>query len=148
MLALVIGPRMWSLASDRGYVTVGPFWTVWESVRVAIASLIWIGALFILAGQLLPGAGVFTAVAGLPHWAGVLIGGAAMTGYFSAGGLLSSAGVSIVQLVVKFTGFAIAIPILMKAAAGSTRSRTRRESRTRSSIPSSPPARDPASRCS
>ena len=41
-----------------------------------------------------------------------------MTGYFSAGGLLSSVGVSVVQLVVKFTGFAIAIPILMNAAGG------------------------------
>jgi SSS family solute:Na+ symporter len=41
-----------------------------------------------------------------------------MTGYFSAGGLLSSVGVSALQLVVKFTGFAIAIPILMRAAGG------------------------------
>jgi len=67
---------------------------------------------------LVVGAAVFTVVAGLPKWAGVLIGGAAMTGYFSAGGLLSSAGVSVVQLIVKFTGFAIAIPILMRAAGG------------------------------
>ena len=111
---------MWTLASERGYLTVGDFLEdrYGQSVRVVIASLIWIGALFILAGQLLAGAAVFTVVAGLPKWAGVLIGGAAMTGYFSAGGLLSSAGVSVVQLVVKFTGFAIAIPILMKAAGG------------------------------
>ena len=54
----------------------------------------------------------------LPKWAGVLIGGAAMTGYFSAGGLLSSVGVSAVQLAVKFTGFAIAIPILMSTVGG------------------------------
>ena len=120
VLAVIIGPRMWRLASERGYLTVGDFLEdrYGQSVRVAIASLIWIGALFLLAGQLLVGAAVVTAVAGLPHWAGVLIGGAAMTGYFSAGGMLSSAGVSIVQLVVKFTGFAIAIPILMKAAGG------------------------------
>jgi solute:Na+ symporter, SSS family len=85
---------------------------------VIIASLIWVGALFILAGQLLAGAAVFAVVAGLPTWAGVLVGGAAMTGYFSAGGLLSSVGVSAVQLVVKFVGFAIAVPILMSAAGG------------------------------
>jgi SSS family solute:Na+ symporter len=41
-----------------------------------------------------------------------------MTGYFSAGGLLSAVGVSVVQLAVKFTGFAIAIPILMSAVGG------------------------------
>ena len=69
VLALIIGPRMWKLASERGYLTVGDFLEdrYGQSVRVAIASLIWIGALFILAGQLLAGAAVFTAVAGLPH---------------------------------------------------------------------------------
>jgi SSS family solute:Na+ symporter len=120
VLALVVGPRIWRLASERGYLTVGDFLEdrYGQSVRVAIASLIWVGALFILAGQLLAGAAVFAAVAGLPKWAGVLIGGAAMTGYFSAGGLLSSVGVSVVQLIVKFAGFAIAIPILMGAAGG------------------------------
>ena len=120
LLATIVGPRMWTLASERGYLTIGDFLEdrYGQSVRVIIASLIWIGALFILAGQLLLGAAVFTVVAGLPKWAGVLIGGAAMTGYFSAGGLLSSVGVSVVQLIVKFTGFAIAIPILLKATGG------------------------------
>jgi SSS family solute:Na+ symporter len=120
VLALVVGPRIWQLASDRGYLTVGDFLEdrYGQSVRVAIASLIWVGALFILAGQLLAGAAVFAAVAGMPKWAGVLVGGAAMTGYFTAGGLLSSVGVGVVQLAVKFAGFAIAIPILMSAAGG------------------------------
>jgi len=122
LLAIFVGPRIWSLAAERGYLTVGDFLEdrYGQSVRVIIASLIWIGALFILAGQLLLGAAVFSVVAGMPKWAGVLIGGAAMTAYFSAGGLLSSVGVSAVQLVVKFTGFAIAIPILLSAAGGMT----------------------------
>jgi SSS family solute:Na+ symporter len=122
LLAIFVGPRIWSLAAERGYFTVGDFLEdrYGQSVRVLVASLIWIGALFILAGQLLLGAAVFSVVAGLPKWAGVLIGGAAMTAYFSAGGLLSSVGVSAVQLVVKFTGFAIAIPILLSAAGGMT----------------------------
>jgi SSS family solute:Na+ symporter len=120
LLATIVGPRIWTLAKERGYLTVGDFLEdrYGQSVRVIIASLIWVGALFILAGQLLLGAAVFTVVAGLPKWAGVLIGGAAMTGYFSAGGLLSSVGVSVVQLIVKFGGFAIAIPILLKATGG------------------------------
>jgi SSS family solute:Na+ symporter len=120
LLATIVGPRIWTLAADRNYLTVGDFLNdrYGQSVRVIIASLIWFGALFILAGQLLLGAAVFAVVAGLPKWAGVLIGGAAMTGYFSAGGLLCSVGVSAVQLVVKFTGFAIAIPILLNAAGG------------------------------
>ena len=120
LLATLVGPRIWTLAAERNYLTVGDFLEdrYGQSVRVIIASLIWFGALFILAGQLLLGAAVFSVVAGLPKWAGVLIGGAAMTGYFSAGGLLSSVGVSAVQLIVKFTGFAIAIPILLSAAGG------------------------------
>lgn len=120
LLATIVGPRIWTLAAERGYLTVGDYLEdrYGQSVRVIIAALIWFGALFILAGQLLLGAAVFSVVAGLPKWAGVLVGGAAMTGYFSAGGLLSSVGVSAVQLIVKFTGFAIAIPILMHAAGG------------------------------
>jgi SSS family solute:Na+ symporter len=120
ILALIVGPRLWTLAADRGYLTVGDFLEdrYSQSVRVIIASLIWVGALFILAGQLLAGAAVFSVVAGLPNWAGVLVGGAAMTGYFSAGGLLSSVGVSAVQLIVKFTGFAIAVPILLNVTGG------------------------------
>jgi SSS family solute:Na+ symporter len=120
ILALVVGPRIWRLASARGYLTVGDFLNdrYGVSVRVIAAALIWFGALFILASQLLLGAAVFSVVAGLPKWAGVLVGGAAMTAYFSAGGLLSSVGVSAVQLIVKFTGLAIAIPILMSAAKG------------------------------
>lgn len=118
ILALVVGPRIWRLAAAKGYLTVGDYLNdrYGVSVRVIAASLIWLGALFILASQLLLGAAVFSVVAGMPKWAGVLVGGAAMTAYFSAGGLLSSVGVSAVQLIVKFTGLAIAIPILMSAA--------------------------------
>lgn len=120
ILALFVAPKIWTLAADRGYLTVGDFLEdrYSQNVRVIVASLIWFGALFILAGQLLAGAAVFSVVAGLPKWAGVLVGGAAMTGYFSAGGLLSSVGVSAVQLLVKFTGFAIAVPILLSATGG------------------------------
>jgi SSS family solute:Na+ symporter len=120
ILALFVAPKIWTLAADRGYLTIGDFLEDRYSlgVRTVVASLIWFGALFILAGQLLVGAQIFAVVAGMPHWAGVLVGGAAMTGYFSAGGLLSSVGVSAVQLLVKFTGFAIAVPILLRATGG------------------------------
>jgi SSS family solute:Na+ symporter len=118
ILALVVGPRIWTLAAERGYLTIGDYLEdrYGRAVRTIVSSLIWIGALFILAGQLLLGAAVFSVVAGLPKWAGVLVGGAAMTAYFSAGGLLSSAAVSAVQLVVKFTGFLLAMPFLLDAA--------------------------------
>src|SRR5262245_59827157 len=120
ILAFFVGPRLWKLASERGYLTSGDFLEdrYGPAVRVVITSLIWVGTLFILAGQLLVGAAVFAVVAGLPKWAGVLIGGVAMTGYFTAGGLLSSVWVNAVQLVVKFTGFSIAIPLLLQNVGG------------------------------
>ena len=120
VLALVVGPRIWQLAKDRGYLTVGDFLEdrYGPSVRVVITSLIWVGTLFMLASQLLVGASVFSVVAGLPKWAGVLIGGVAMTGYFTAGGLLSSVWVSTVQVTVKFIGFAIAVPLMLKSVGG------------------------------
>ncbi len=76
------------------------------TVRGVIAALMLaIGTLAILAGQLIAGAAVLEVVAGLPKWQGVAIGGVAMTVYFTAGGLLSSAWVNAVQLAVLFGGF-------------------------------------------
>lgn len=114
LLAFVIGPRIWRLASARQYLTVGDFLEdrYGPSVRGIVAMLLWIGSLFILAGQLLAGAAVFEVVADIPRGAGIAIGGMAMTLYFTAGGLLSSAWVNAVQLVVLLGGFAAAVVML------------------------------------
>ena len=95
------------------------------SVRGSIAGLTLIGTLSILAGQLIAGAAVLNAVAGLPRWQGVAIGGAAMTIYFTAGGLLSSAWVNAVQLVVMIGGFVIALPLVLSGVGGFVRHRHR-----------------------
>jgi SSS family solute:Na+ symporter len=72
----------------------------------------------ILAGQLIALAFVLGAVAGIPRIAGALIGGAVMTSYFVAGGLLTSAWVNLVQLVVLLVGFAVAMPLALEAVGG------------------------------
>jgi SSS family solute:Na+ symporter len=54
----------------------------------------------------------------VPKWLGCLVGGAVATAYFSAGGLLSSARVNAVQLVVMLLGFAIALPLAVGRAGG------------------------------
>jgi SSS family solute:Na+ symporter len=87
-------------------------------VRGFIASLIWLGTLSILAGQLIAGAAVLSVVADLPRWAGVIISALVMTIYFVAGGLLSSAWVNAVQLVVLLGGFLIALPIVLANVGG------------------------------
>ena len=88
------------------------------TVRSTIAALLWVGALFILAGQLIAVAWILTVAAGLPKLLGCVLAGALITAYFAAGGLLTSAYVNIVQLVVKIVGFAIAIPYALAAAGG------------------------------
>lgn len=120
VLALWVGPKLWALASAGGHLTIGDFLEERYSstVRAVIAVLIAIGTLAILAAQLIAGAAVLGVVAGMPRWQGVAIGGVAMTLYFTAGGLLSSAWVNAVQLLVLVGGFMFALPLVMAKIGG------------------------------
>lgn len=120
VLAFWVGPRLWALASARGYFTLGDYLEdrYGGTIRGLAAMLLAIGTLAILAGQLIAGAAVLEVIAGLPKWQGVAIGGVAMTLYFTAGGLLSSAWVNAVQLGVLLVGFLIAVPLALAAAGG------------------------------
>lgn len=119
-LAWWVGPRLWALARERGHLTLGDYLEDRYSahVRGLVALLILIGTLAILAGQMIAGAAVLEVVAGLPRWQGVAIGGIAMTIYFTAGGLLSSAWVNAVQLVVMLSAFFIALPLVFAGVGG------------------------------
>ncbi|MBK9408571.1 MAG: hypothetical protein IPN47_11095 [Gemmatimonadetes bacterium] len=88
------------------------------TVRVLVAALLWVGTLAILAGQLIAMSTLLTVVAGLPKWAGCVLGGVVMTAYFTAGGLLSSAWVNLLQLTVLLVGFAVALPVALASAGG------------------------------
>ncbi|HYR43396.1 MAG TPA: sodium:solute symporter family protein [Terriglobia bacterium] len=120
ILANTVGPKIWTLAARNGWRTVGDFLDhrYNRAVRGLIAVLLWMGALMILAGQLIAISQILEVVVGLPKWQGCLIGGVVVTTYFAAGGLLSSAWVNLIQLTVKFTGFLLAIPFGMAAAGG------------------------------
>lgn len=119
-LAFWAGPKLWAIAADKGHLTLGDYLEdrYGVAVRVTTAFLLLIGTLAILAGQLIAGAAVLEVVANLPRWQGVAIGGIAMTLYFAAGGLLSSAWVNAVQLVVLTAGFLIALPLAWSAVGG------------------------------
>jgi SSS family solute:Na+ symporter len=114
VLAFWIGPRIWRLASEQGFYTAGDYleYRYSPAVRGITASLIWVGTLAILAAQLLAGAAVLNVVAGLSKTSGVLIGAVAMMVYFIAGGLLSSAWVNLLQLIVLVGGLLVAMPML------------------------------------
>lgn len=120
VLALWIGPAMRRVAAARGLRTVGDYleYRYSRSVRAVIASLLWIGALFILASQLTAIGWILNVVATIPRPVGCVIGGAAIGVYFAAGGLLTSAWVNVVQLTVKLAGFAIALPLALSMAGG------------------------------
>jgi solute:Na+ symporter, SSS family len=119
-LACWIGPRIWKIAAEHNLYTAGDYLELryGGTVRGVIASLIWFGTLAILAAQLIAGAAVLAVVADVPRWAGALIGATVMTLYFSAGGLLSSAWVNLVQLVVLLGGFIISVPLILSGIGG------------------------------
>ncbi len=120
ILANTVGPKIWRLAEKHGWRTVGDFldYRYNRSVRGLIAVLLWVGTLMILAGQLIAISQILEVVAGLPKWQGCFIGGAVVTAYFAAGGLLSSAWVNLIQLTVKLAGFLLAVPFGIAAVGG------------------------------
>ena len=120
ILAFWIGPRIWRVATKNGLYTVGDYLEhrYGRSVRAIVTGLLWIATPTALAAQLIALAKILEFVAGVPEWAGVLTGAVVMTAYFTAGGLLTSAWVNLVQLVVLTVGFAIAVPWALIAAGG------------------------------
>jgi SSS family solute:Na+ symporter len=122
VLALWVGPAMRRIAAAQGLRTVGDYleYRYNASVRGIIAALLWIGSLFILASQLIGLGWILNVVAGVPKPIGCAIGGLVIVVYFSAGGLLTSAWVNVVQLTVKMAGFAVALPLAVTWIGGWT----------------------------
>lgn len=120
LLGVWIGPRIWRLAREHDLRTLGDYLELryGPAVRGIVAAFLWLGTLAILAGQLIAIAWVLEAVAAIPKPVGCLLGGLAMTVYFTAGGLLSSAWVNLVQLGVIVVGFLLALPLALAAAGG------------------------------
>ena len=120
VLAFWVGPRLRRLAEARDLHTVGDFLEhrYGREVRALIAALLWVATLAILAGQIIAMGGVLHAVSGLDPWVGSLVGGAAVTVYFTAGGLLTSVRVNAVQLVVLLAGFLVVSPLVLASVGG------------------------------
>jgi len=120
VLGLVVAPRMHRLAGAHGFFTVGDFleWRFDRSVRVLVGAVLWLGTLSLLAGQLIAMAWAIQVVAGLPRAAGALLSALVLVLYFAGGGLLASAWVNLLQLVVLLSGFALARPFAWWAAGG------------------------------
>jgi SSS family solute:Na+ symporter len=120
VLALWVGPAMRRTAAAHDLRTVGDFLEFRFGVRVrtTLSVLLWAGSIFILAAQLIAIATILNVVVGLRLAAGCVLGGFLITIYFTAGGLLTSAWVNVVQLTVKLIGFAIALPLALSRVGG------------------------------
>jgi SSS family solute:Na+ symporter len=120
VLAFWIGPAIRRVAAQHDLRTVGDYleFRYGVAVRSLIAGLLWIGSVFILAGQLIAVSWILNVIAGVPKTLGCILAGVLITVYFAAGGLLTSAYVNMVQLTVKLVGFAIAIPFALRASGG------------------------------
>lgn len=120
VFGLWIAPRLWALAREHDFFTTGDFLEHRYSagVRGLATVLVGIGSLVLLAGQLIAGAAIINVVTGAPRWVGSLAGGAVMTVYFTAGGLLGSAWINTLQMAVMLTGFLLALPFALGAAGG------------------------------
>jgi SSS family solute:Na+ symporter len=120
ILALWVGPAMRRASAAHGLNTVGDYleYRYSRTVRAIIAALLWIGALFILSAQLTAIGWILNVVAGIPRPIGCIVGGVAISVYFGAGGLLTTAWVNVMQLTVKIAGFAVALPLAVSMAGG------------------------------
>jgi SSS family solute:Na+ symporter len=115
-----VGPRMWRIAKEHGLYTAGDYLELryGSPVRATIASILWLATLAILATQLIAMSEILEWVLGVPRWVGAVVGGVVMTIYFGTGGLLTSAWVNLIQLVVLLGGFAVAVPLAVSGAGG------------------------------
>jgi SSS family solute:Na+ symporter len=120
LLALGVGPMIWRVARDRNLLTVGDYleWRYNARVRLVATLLLWVGSPAVLAAQLVAVGVILDAVAGIPFTWGCIIAGVVMTTYFTAGGLVASAWVNLLQLVVLAAGLLLALPFAARASGG------------------------------
>ncbi|SHI93668.1 sodium:solute symporter family protein [Propionispora hippei] len=120
ILAFWVGPAIWRKAVKHNLYTLGDYldYRYSPGFRALISLLMAIGSIAIFAGQLMGIAWILSAVAGMSKTAGIISGALVVVLYFGAGGLLSAAYVNIIQVCVKFLGFAIALPFVLQAVGG------------------------------
>ena len=120
ILAFTLGPRLNRLSARYNLLTVGDYLQrrYDATMRSAVAVLLWLGSLAILAGQFIAMAWILNLVVGTTKVMGCLIGGAVVVIYFAAGGLQGAARINRLQLLVKGTGFLLAVPLVISAIGG------------------------------
>lgn len=120
VLAFVIGPRIYRVAQAHNLLTVGDYLEMRydRRVRLCLGATLWLGSLFILAGQLIAIAWILNVTGGVPKPVGCALGGVVIAAYCSTGGLRTSAMLHVIQITVKMVGFVVAVPWALHAIGG------------------------------
>ncbi len=111
---------MRQLANSHHFQTLGDYldFRFGKGVRGTITVLMSVGTISLLAVQLIGIGFVLNVITGLERWAGSIIGGFVVIGYFSVGGLFASAWINLIQLVILLLGFVIALPLALNSTGG------------------------------
>ncbi len=120
VLAFLVGPKIWEKSMKYNLYTLGDYLDIRYSkyFKGAISIMMTIGTLALFAGQLMGIAWILDVTSGIDKNIGILIGAVVVVLYFSSGGLLSSAIVNVLELVIIILGFIIAVPFCIKSVNG------------------------------
>jgi SSS family solute:Na+ symporter len=120
VFAFAVAPKLWALAKEHDFYTTGDFleFRYDAVVRGVATAIVAVGALVLLAGQLIAGATILGELTGMPRWAGAITGGVVMTVYFASGGLLGAAWINLGQLFVMLVGLGLAVPVALASVGG------------------------------
>ncbi len=120
ILAFIVGPKIWRIAREKKFYTLSDYldYRYSKFFSLILSVMMSIGTLALFSGQLLGIAWILDVAAGIPKTMGVIIGALVTTLYFTAGGLLSSAFVNIIEVAVILAGFIIALPFVWNFTGG------------------------------
>lgn len=120
ILAFVIGPKIWEIAKNHGFYTLGDYleYRYNRYFRGLISLMMAIGTLAIFAGQLMGIAWILSVVAEIDKTTGVLIASVVVVLYFCAGGFLSAVYANLIEAGVKLIGFIVAVPLVLSFVGG------------------------------
>lgn len=120
ILALVVGPKIWELSGKYNLLTCGDFLEKRYSkyFKGIFSSMMFIGTLALFAAQLMGVSWILNVTAGTSKITGIIIGAAVVAIYFALGGIVSSAYVGVLKLIVVLSGFILALPFALSAVGG------------------------------
>lgn len=120
ILAFVIGPKIWEIAKNNGFYTLGDYleYRYNRYFRGLISLMMAIGTLAIFAGQLMGIGWILSVVADIDKITSVLIAAVVVVLYFCAGGFLSAVYANLIEACVKLVGFIVAVPLVLAFVGG------------------------------